>query len=156
MQLGSSWHMSAERSRFLSPFARQLMLIVMLYATWGTETWLFHLCIRRPWPADIVWRHTMLRDAARLQRNVSPLSPKNIAICLGHRRVLVGRLAAQCQACVWLLDDLMMMCYQLFYVGGEISEFTDRRCLWDVWGKTRNAYSIDFWWWKLKETDFSK
>jgi hypothetical protein len=77
----------------------------------------------------------MLRVATRLQRNASPLAPKNIAICLGHRGLLVGWLAAQCQACGRLLGDFMTMSYQLFYVGDEISEFKDKRCLWDVLGE---------------------
>ena len=36
----------------------------------------------------------------------------------------------------------MMTCHQLLYFDYEISEFKDRRCLWDVWGKTRNSYRV--------------
>jgi len=38
------------------------------------------------------------------------------------------------------LDDFMMMCYQLFYVGDEISDFKDKRYSQGVWGKMGNAY----------------
>ena len=59
------------------------------------------------------------------KKSVTP-SPKNTAICVGHRVLLGGRLVAQCHACVRLSGDFMMMCYQLFYVGDEISEFKDK------------------------------
>jgi len=36
----------------------------------------------------------------------------------------------------------MVMCYQLFYVGDEISDFKAKLCTWVVWGKMRNAHSV--------------
>jgi hypothetical protein len=150
--------MSVERSGFLSPFTRLLVLIVTLYATWGAESCLFHLYIRRPWPADILWRHIMLGDAARLLKSASPLSPKNVAICLRHRRLVAAvgsrhRIAClvHTDACGRLFGDFVVIYYQLLYLGDEINENVIGILCGTFDG--RQEMRVGFWWRGLNGKD---